>query len=668
MAGHGSYHGHRVNRRHQLIAHEPALDGIRGLAVIAVLLYHGHVSWVRGGFLGVDAFFVLSGYLITSLLVAEWTTRGAIDLKAFWIRRARRLLPALLLVVTAVSAYAAWFAARDQLDGLRVDALATLGYLANWRAVAVGDSYGDLFTAPSPLQHAWSLGIEEQWYLLWPLALIGLLWLARRASRAPLIAVSFLAAGSATLMALLYDPNDLGRVYYGTDTRCQSLFVGAGLALAFGHARTTGCRGRAGIPLTLAACFAVAALAWTWTTTPLESRWLYHGGVIACATLVAIVIAAATRTGVVRSFLSLRPLPEVGLISYGLYLWHWPVYVTLSSTRTGLDGSTLLGLRLVVTLVLAIVSFLLLERPVRAGRLRLPRPALTAPAFVAAVAVIALAATHGGRASVTFAAVSRLPPATTLTSVPPSAAKAVVGAEPRPTRVAVVGDSVALVMGEGLLRVGPSFGLDVWDQGLLGCGVLRGTMWIEGAVHDVAPTCSGWPTRFQEIVDLWQPDVVVFLIGAWDAYDVRLDGEWVEFGTPRHDAFVLDEVRHAVDVLGSRGAEVVVLTTPYFEPRRDIVDRDRTAYNPERVDHLNGLLRQVDGVELLDLNAFLDPGGRYTSEALDVADARGDGVHFTDEGADLVGHWLAPQLAAIESCRQVVRNCPMASATDAGRS
>ena len=207
------------------------------------------------------------------------------------------------------------------------------------------------------------------------------------------------------------------------------------------------------------------------------------------------------------------------------------------------------------------------------------------------------------------------------------------------------------------MRVGPSFGLEIWDQGVMGCGILRGTMWIEGAVHDVAPTCADWPNRFREIVDLWDPQIVVLLIGAWDAYDVRMDGEWVEFGTPRHDEFVLDEVRQAVDVLRSHGAQVVLLTTPYFQPRHDVVDPDRSAYNPTRVDHLNALLRQVKGVTLFDLNGFLDPEGHYTSDALDVADARGDGVHFTPEGADLVGHWLAPKLAALSACRQDGKGC-----------
>ncbi|HMK12407.1 MAG TPA: acyltransferase, partial [Acidimicrobiales bacterium] len=434
--------------RDRLIAHEPALDGMRALAVIAVLLYHGHVSWMRGGFLGVDAFFVLSGYLITSLLVAEWQTRGAIDLKAFWARRARRLLPALLLVVLAVSAYAAWAAGGVELNSLRADSLATLGYVANWREVAIGSSYGDLFSAPSPLQHAWSLGIEEQWYLLWPLALAALLWISRRARRAPLITVVVLAGGSAALMAVLYDPRHLGRVYYGTDTRCQSLLIGAGLALAFGHARSGGRTRPSGTALSLVAALAAIVLAMTWATTRLEDGWLYRGGILGCALLVAIVIAAATRPGPIRSVLSTRPLPQIGLISYGLYLWHWPVYVMLSPNRTGLDGSPLLALRLTVTVVVATASFFVVERPIRTASVRLPRPRLTAPACVAGVVAVVLLATNGGHSNVVFIATPAAPPTT-------------ISAPRAPARVAVVGDSVALVMGEGLMRVGPSFGLDV---------------------------------------------------------------------------------------------------------------------------------------------------------------------------------------------------------------
>ena len=325
---------------------------------------------------------------------------GALDLKAFWARRCRRLLPALLVVVTAVSAYAAVLAARDELNSLRTDALASLGYVANWRAIAVGSNYGDLFSAPSPLQHTWSLGIEEQWYLLWPVALLGLLWVGRRFSAVPLMAVGAMAVASTALMAVLYDPGNLGRAYYGTDTRCQSLLVGAGLALLVDRVRVG----------SWAAVASVAALAWLWATTPLGAPWLYHGGFLVCALLVALVIASTTRPGPVRAALSMRPLPEIGLISYGLYLWHWPVYVVLSSQRTDLDGWPLLAVRLVVTAMLATVSYVAIERPVRSGTFRVPRPAMSVPALVGAVAALALVVTRGGQPSVVFAVPYERPP------------------------------------------------------------------------------------------------------------------------------------------------------------------------------------------------------------------------------------------------------------------
>src|SRR5690554_4146704 len=153
----------------------PALDGLRAFAVAGVLCYHGGLAWAQGGFLGVDLFFVLSGFLITTLLLREHEDRGAIALGAFWIRRARRLLPALGLLIVLVILYALFVAAPDELRTIRGDALATLGYVANWRFIATDDSYFALFQAPSPLRHVWSLAIEEQFYLLWPLIVYGVL-------------------------------------------------------------------------------------------------------------------------------------------------------------------------------------------------------------------------------------------------------------------------------------------------------------------------------------------------------------------------------------------------------------------------------------------------------------------------------------------------------------
>ncbi|RQX06450.1 acyltransferase family protein, partial [Micromonospora globispora] len=215
------------------IAYQPALDGVRALAVAAVLAFHGGVAALPGGFLGVDAFFVLSGFLITSLLLAEHRDAGRIDLVAFWGRRVRRLLPALLLVLVVVLLVSRQLMPGTELGALRWDALAALGYVANWRMANRGGDYFAATGSPSPLQHTWSLGIEEQFYLVWPLLLIVLLaWAARRRRLGVALLVILVGAvGSALAAALLFAPDAVDRVYYGTDTRAVALLVGAALAV-----------------------------------------------------------------------------------------------------------------------------------------------------------------------------------------------------------------------------------------------------------------------------------------------------------------------------------------------------------------------------------------------------------------------------------------------------
>jgi peptidoglycan/LPS O-acetylase OafA/YrhL len=277
--------------RHAL-DYQPALDGIRALAVAAVLAYHAGLPWARGGFLGVDAFFVLSGYLITGLLLIEHRSRGRIDLAAFWARRARRLLPALFLMLCGVAAYALVFAEPEEIAGLRADGLATIGYVANWRPVFAGESYFEQFAVPSALRHTWSLAIEEQWYLIWPPLLLSLLCL-RRVRGLLLIAPLIMVAGSVLLMAGLHDPSDPSRVYFGTDTRAQSLLVGAFLAVLLAN-------GQPLRPLTRYALEALAVLCavyvgWRWATLSGDSESLYQGGFLLLALAVAVIIVAAVQ-------------------------------------------------------------------------------------------------------------------------------------------------------------------------------------------------------------------------------------------------------------------------------------------------------------------------------------------------------------------------------------
>jgi len=620
----------------RLLPYQPALDGVRGLAVFAVLAYHAGLPWARGGFLGVDAFFVLSGYLITSLLLTEQRAAGSIGLVAFWTRRARRLLPALFLVLAAVIGYAVVFAEAEELAKLRADALATLGYVANWRYVFAGESYFDQFAVPSPLRHTWSLAIEEQWYLVWPVVVL-LLMRARRGSAGALLGVSLvLAAGSALLMAWLSDPHgDPSRVYYGTDTRAQSLLVGA--ALAAWLARRDQTRAGNAPPLQIAAIGCAAYIGWMWTATSSDSVFLYRGGLLLLAIAVAVVIAAATRPGLVSGALSFAPLRGLGLVSYGVYLWHWPVFLVLTPDRTGWEGHALFALRVAVTLAIAITSYLLIEQPFRRGAFRRWRASWSLGPAAAALLVIGLVlVTRGGEPTL---AVS--------TSSPPRASSLVSdvsGAVAPPVRVLVVGDSVAFTMGQGLARAEPAWNLSVWNNSRLGCGLLRAeAVRIDGEWIDQEGTCNDWPARWQSYVEVFQPDVAVVLAGAWDLYDRRFAGQEFAFGTPEADAFVLRELNAAVDVLSSRGATVLLLTTPRFEPRDLGLVVGGPRFDRARIDRLNRLYKTLaarrDGdVVVLDLQRLVSTGG-------DV-EMQGDGVHFTPEGADAVARWLAPQIVA----------------------
>jgi len=313
------------------------------------MMFHGGVAWAPAGFLGVDVFLVLSGFLITLLLLREIRATQRVAVKAFWLRRARRLIPALVLVLLAVAIFGAFVATDDEALGLRGDLFGSLFYVQNWRLVLSGQPYFAQFGSPSPLRHMWSLAIEEQWYLIWPLAFLGIVRLARANVKLITTIVVSLAIGSAVLMTVLYHPGgDASRVYYGTDTRAQALLIGAALAVVFASHTAAWSRFATAL-IQLAGIFGLAVLAWIVTNESENWPRLYRGGFSVVALAAAAVIWAAMLRGPVRFGLSLPPLPQIGRISYGLYLWHWPIFVALSPDRTGLDGNALLTLRIAVT-------------------------------------------------------------------------------------------------------------------------------------------------------------------------------------------------------------------------------------------------------------------------------------------------------------------------------
>jgi peptidoglycan/LPS O-acetylase OafA/YrhL len=339
----------------------PGLDGVRALAVAAVLLYHAGVAWLPGGFLGVDVFFVLSGYLITSLLLVEHATADRIDLKRFWVRRARRLLPAAVLVVAVCVIVAAVFLPGD-LAQTRADALASLAYANNWHQVLADQSYFAEFGRPPLLGHLWSLAVEEQFYLVWPIALgLGLMALGRRGLVAGTLAV---ALASVLLMAWLYEPgSDPSRVYYGTDTRAAALLGGALLAFWWAPGRVPRVPR---VPLEAVAALACAGLLAALLLFRDFDPWLYPWGLLALELLtVALIAAVAHPACAVGRALGAAPLRWIGQRSYGIYLWHLPVIAVAIPDAAATPGELALVVPAVVGL--AALSYRFVEMPVRTG-------------------------------------------------------------------------------------------------------------------------------------------------------------------------------------------------------------------------------------------------------------------------------------------------------------
>lgn len=378
--------------------HLPGLDGLRGLAVIGVLLFHGGFTWAKGGYLGVSTFFTLSGFLITNLLVREWDRSNTISLGRFWTRRFRRLLPAAVIAIGLVGIVWWFIGSPEQLQNLRADMLSSLGYVANWRFLFAGRSYAQLFTAPSPLQHFWSLAIEEQFYVFFPLITIGLM---RLGGRRLYMGVLALATAASIGLTLVFSGN-FDRVYYGTDTRAAELLMGALLAVWWSGRSTSRGRFAAAVhsdrpsaAIDGLGIVALVAMFWSWYAVSESASGISRGGLPLYAIGTTIIVYAATHRGLVTKFLSIPALRWAGLVSYGLYLYHWPIFLWLSPERTGLPTAPLFLLRMAVTIAVAIASYFLLERPIRSGAMfRTGRAALSG-ALVGAlvVAIVAVSVT-----------------------------------------------------------------------------------------------------------------------------------------------------------------------------------------------------------------------------------------------------------------------------------
>jgi peptidoglycan/LPS O-acetylase OafA/YrhL len=708
------------------LGHIRGLDGIRALSVLAIIAFHTGLNSVPGGFYGVDSFFVLSGFLITSLLVREWGGTGTIRLRRFWAGRARRLLPALFLLVAVIGIVMAVYPTILTTPHILGDAFSTIFYFSNWYSIHGGVTYFAQNSQPSPLLHTWSLAIEEQFYLVWPLVVLAVLKLGanRRSRRGGRRAVEVLGGGqlligapraqddpawtrrrrlhilfavaclgslaSAILMAFLAPNGYTTRAYYGTDTRAQALLVGAAIAIGLTLWREGSRRPWFTRMASVLALAGVAGTAARWATTSETMTFAFSGGFMVASLAAGAVVlgcAVAPRSLVVR-LLELPPLPQWGRISYGVYLWYWPVLLVMTGQRLHWGVYPLFLARVGITVAIAALSYDLVEMPIRRGALKHWRSWVAAPVgaavaisavFVSTLVPVGAVELQGSQLAVTAPTSSTTsttvavvpgspttadPPTTTTTTVPSYLTPALPAATiSKPVKVLLVGDSIAGTLGIGLAGEARQYHVQIANEGTPGCSLsmqqqIRVLFYTEppSAPCDVGSNPNSLFDTWRKWVDAYNPDVVVYLARG-ETFDQEVGGQWQNLGQPAFDSYVESRYRQAVSVLGSKGASVVLVTTPYYDSGTSPAGTPWPEDDPTRVTLDNSTMREVAAatpagsgagrVYVFDLNAMVSPDHQFSATVDQINVRCGDGVHFTRSGGIYVGQRLAPELAAL---------------------
>ncbi len=628
------------------LAHHRGLDGLRGVAVILVIIFHSGLGWLPGGFLGVSVFFTLSGFLITSLLINERENSGRINLKAFWGRRLRRLAPASLVVIAGVVGLASWLSTSIEASRIKGDAISATLYFSNWRFIYSGHSYGELFATPSPLQHLWSLSIEEQLYVVVPVLIAGLfaMGLRRRA-----IGYVFLVAVAGSTIATMFT-NSHELIYYGTHTRAAELLLGSALACLFGQRIEKLAVNKAKSLSTLYIVPIVGVVVLS-RFSSVDSPWVYSGALTAFAGLSVICLIAAIQAGPVRSILSSSPLVRVGEVSYGLYLIHWPVIVWLNSERVDLQPTALFVLQVIVTVILTLVSYWLIEQPIRRRKVLLS-VRWAASSFVASVVGVlilasAILASASSQVDTTPDVLVTIVPTSSVVDPVNASSTTIVGSSAKPARVdrtgplsvLVIGDSTAENIATALAQASDG-SLGVISGGVLGCPLLKVAQVRDR--KDSQQDVSYCPSNEQLVRDhVSEVDAVVVVAGVANQWAYQYAGSdvWVEPASERYKADLNGFLENIEDIVAPYGLPILVFETP---PVRD---------NPKILgDDIATLLRWAEVINEWDSHWYSVKMVPYADALSDPNSDEGkaerpDGVHLADEfGRELARIILIPRL------------------------
>ena len=647
--------------------YRPHLDGLRAIAVLMVFVFHASPSALGGGFIGVDIFFVLSGYLITLILLEH---RSPSALVPFYQRRMKRLLPAALVLLLAVAVRESIWGAVTDLESRFREIRATTLYVANWHFIGRSDDYFAESESASPLRHMWSLAVEEQFYIVWPVLLLVVVVLCRRRFGIAATVAGALAAASAAAMVILYSPANVARAYYGTDARVFQPLIGGVLALGTvwlvrrprqAASRSDGSgvmRSVAGLSVGVIALALLGLLA---VRLDGNGSSYFQYGAIAVALSAAALIWALERSAPLAAVVGWLPLAALGRISYGVYLWHWPIILWVRPA----DGADWLDRRLVnlqqfaLTLLIATASFILIERPIRTRRFVGPNWHVFGVGAVAMAMVIGSSAWFlrpptSGTKAIAAAAVDD-PSVEHCPDQPHPCVLYDPGVASAPT-VALVGDSTAQMYRPALLALAQQYGFRFVQEAMGGCPIgdrLIATG-IEGELHKPSNfMCyEAIPANYQEMVDSWQPSLIVAT--AWNESNQHVtDGELVEAGTERHSAESWAALNQSVDLMTSQGARLAFLTILPPGPFMECLDTSppdegaclRTIVTPSPIDTVNEQFRQLaderdEVVGVVDLLDDVCPGRVACPLVIDDVVVRYDGTHFT-------GTWssnLAPVL------------------------